>query len=259
VLGALVLLLYSISQMVKKRNVVVSQQQQNQDLIVPNETSSANYILSVIKVDPDDTLFRETIRSTWAKPRQVYIDEIAFDLSHTFIIGDDHHHGGNRPLSRENTFYKDIFLSPTSTPHQSGTAASTGMMDFSLRALFCWLIQLKHQPHFVIVADKHLYLRVEKFATVMSLLAPDGFIGSVDERLVGLKGSSLTSLCHSTGSLAAAGFQRMMVSGLISTATADLMSCCPAETTYSIFPLNPDQMRRTDQHYAILHDYYDAY
>lgn len=45
----------------------------------------------------------------------------------------------------------------------------------------------KIQPHFVIVADKHLYLRVEKFATMMSILAPDGFIGSVDEQLVGLK------------------------------------------------------------------------
>ena len=74
--------------MVKKRNninLVAQQQQQNQEmcfdtvwcsffeiylevtdvavqnhankgLIVPDETSSANYILSVIKVDPDDTL-----------------------------------------------------------------------------------------------------------------------------------------------------------------------------------------------------------
>jgi len=152
-------------------------------------------------------------------------------------------------LRRENTFYKDIFLSPL-------TPTNDQLIDFTLQSMLCWLLGKQNTPKFIIIADKYLYLRVEKFTTLMTILAPDGYIGS-SEKVIGVKGSSLTNLCEMT-SLSAAGFNQMMVSGLISQASADLMSCCPAETTYSIYPLNPTQMRQTDQHYNILHDYYDA-
>ena len=44
--------------------------------------------------------------------------------------------------------------------------------------MLCWLLGKRNTPKFIIIADKYLYLRVEKFTTLMTILAPDGFIGS---------------------------------------------------------------------------------
>ena len=45
---------------------------------------------------------------------------------------------------------------------------------------------------------------------------------------------------------------------LVTSSSPDLFSCCPVETTISIYPQTPNQMLRTEQHFSILRDYYDG-
>ena len=45
---------------------------------------------------------------------------------------------------------------------------------------------------------------------------------------------------------------------LVTSSSPDLFSCCPVETTISIYPQTPNQMLQTDQHFSILRDYYDG-
>ena len=58
--------------------------------------------------------------------------------------------------------------------------------------------------------------------------------------------------------LAGAQLYQIKISNLISPASADLLSCCPAETTFSIFPLSPDSMIHAEQHFSIMENYYDG-
>ena len=46
---------------------------------------------------------------------------------------------------------------------------------------------------------------------------------------------------------------------LVTSSSPDLFSCCPVETTISIYPQTPNQMLRTEQHFSILRDYYDGW
>ena len=45
---------------------------------------------------------------------------------------------------------------------------------------------------------------------------------------------------------------------LVTSSSPDLFSCCPVETTISIYPQTPNQMLQTDQYFSILRDYYDG-
>ena len=85
-------------------------------------------------------------------------------------------------------------------------------VDRALQATFCWLLEQPHIPEYVILADKQLYLRLEKFATVLTILAPDTYVG--EKSLVGFRGSNLRRLCQ-VPDFKMADLRQIKIAGLV--------------------------------------------
>ena len=111
-----------------------------------------------------------------------------------------------------------------------------------------------------------------KIGSIVSKLTDETYIGSSE--LVAIPTKVITEMCdigstelnfeYSKPSqflasvLAGAQLYEIPFQNLISRATSDLLTCCPAETTISIFPLSPDSMIHAEQHFSIMRDYYDG-